>query len=224
MNKKKGRGSLIVLSGPSGVGKGTICKELKKQRKHLWLSVSMTTRKPRPNEQDGVDYYFISKEEFEEKIKNHELLEYAQVHNHDYYGTPKEKIARHINDGDDVILEIDIEGALQVKENHPEALFIFIMPPSMEELINRLIQRGTESKEKIVKRFRKAYQEINEVTKYNYVVINDQLDKAVYKVNAILTAERSRVDRMEDILLNTKAEAMHELLVEKDLINEPFQL
>ena len=98
------------------------------------------------------------------------------------------------------------------------------MPPSMEELINRLIQRGTESKEKIVKRFRKAYQEINEVTKYNYVVINDQLDKAVYKVNAILTAERSRVDRMEDILLNTKAEAMHELLVEKDLINEPFQL
>lgn len=222
MIKEKTQGTLIVISGPSGVGKGTICKELLKTRKHVWLSISMTSREPRPGEVDGVNYYFIRRETFEEKIKKGEFLEYAKVHNNDYYGTPKEKIDERLNNGDDVILEIDIEGALKVKEKYPESLFIFILPPSMEELIDRLIKRGTESKEKIINRFRKAYQEINEVAKYNYVVVNDTLEKAVSKINAIMTAERLRVERIEEILLNTKEENIHELLVEKELENKPF--
>lgn len=224
MIKKKNRGTLVVISGPSGVGKGTICNELKKIRKHFWLSISATSRKPRKGEVDGENYFFISKEEFEERIKNNDFLEYAIVHNNDYYGTPKKEIEAHLNSGDDVILEIDIEGALKIKEKYPETLFIFILPPSMDRLIDRLIKRGTESKEKIVKRFRKAYKEINEVTKYNYVVVNDNLEKAVNKVNSIMTAERCRVDRIEEILLNNKEESIHELLVEKDLENKMFEL
>lgn len=222
MIKEKEQGLLIVISGPSGVGKGTICKKLIAETDHMWLSISATTRKPRPGEKDGKDYYFLDKKTFEEKIKNNEMLEYACVHNNDYYGTPKEKIDERLNHGDHVILEIDIEGALQVKEKYPESLFIFIMPPSMEELIRRLIKRGTESKEKIIKRFRKAYKEINEMPKYNYVVVNDNIDETVNKMNAIITAERLRVERIEEILLNTKEESIHELLVEKELENEPF--
>ena len=218
MIKKKIKGDLIIISGPSGCGKGTICSELIKNSDNIIISTSATTRKPRTGEVDGVDYFFITKEEFEEKIKNNEFLEFAKVHHDNYYGTLKEKVLSNIDKGIDVILEIDIEGALQINNTMPEGIFIFIMPPSMKELKRRLIKRNTETKEQIVDRFKKAYQEINEVSKYNYVVINDEITTAVNKIKSIIQAEKCRVDRIEDFDLNTKEELIHELLT-KDLKN-----
>ena len=218
MIKKKIKGDLIIISGPSGCGKGTICSELIKNGDNIIISTSATTRKPRTGEVDGVDYFFITKEEFEEKIKNNEFLEFAKVHHDNYYGTLKEKVLSNIDKGIDVILEIDIEGALQINNTMPEGIFIFIMPPSMKELKRRLIKRNTETKEQIVDRFKKAYQEINEVSKYNYVVINDEITTAVNKIKSIIQAEKCRVDRIEDFDLNTKEELIHELLT-KDLKN-----
>ena len=179
------------------------------------LSISMTTRDPRGKEVDGVDYYFVSKEEFEKRISNDEFLEYAQVHGDNYYGTPKDKVEDVLKKGEDIILEIDIQGALKVKEKMPEGIFIFVMPPSMRELRDRLVKRNTETKEKIVERFRNAYKEINEVTKYNYIVINDEVELAVDKVKAIILAEKCRVDRIEDFELNNQEELLHELLIEE---------
>ena len=216
--KSKQRGNLIVISGPSGAGKGTIVSNLLKTY-NAWLSVSMTTRSIRSNDVPGETYYFVSKEEFEERINNNVFLEYA-IYNGNYYGTPRDKINEKLDAGIDVILEIEINGALNVKELVPDAIFIFILPPSMKELKKRLIARGTDSMEKILGRFQTAYKEINAVTKYNYVVINDELDKAVEKVKAILLSERCRVDRIEEVYLNNVEEAIHELLVEKDLNNE----
>ena len=221
--KTKEKGNLIVISGPSGSGKGTIISELQKINDNIWLSISMTSRDPRSNDIPNETYYFVSKEEFEKKIENNEFLEYAQ-YNQNYYGTPKEKIMDKINDGIDVILEIEIQGALKVKEIIPDAIFIFILPPSMKELKQRLVKRGTESKEKILSRFQRAYQEINEITKYNYVVINDELEKAVEKVNAILLSERCRVDRIEDIYLNNMEEEVHELLIGRDFENQDLSI
>jgi len=215
MVKKKKAGTLIVLSGPSGAGKGTICSNLLKSDDSLNLSISMTTRSPRGSEVDGVDYYFVSKEEFEKRISNDEFLEYAQVHGDNYYGTPKDKVEDVLKKGEDIILEIDIQGALKVKEKMPEGIFIFVMPPSMRELRDRLVKRNTETKEKIVERFRNAYKEINEVTKYNYIVINDEVELAVDKVKAIILAEKCRVDRIEDFELNNQEELLHELLIEE---------
>lgn len=215
MVKKKKSGTLIVLSGPSGAGKGTICSELLKQDESLKLSISMTTRSPRGKEVDGEDYYFVTKEEFEERISNGEFLEYAKVHGDNYYGTPKDKVEKALMEGDDIILEIDIQGALEVKEKMSEGIFIFIMPPSMRELRDRLVKRNTETKEKIIERFKNAYKEINEVTKYNYIVINDEVDIAVEKVKAIILAEKCRVDRIEDFELNNQEELLHELLTEE---------
>ena len=214
MVRKKVKGDLIIISGPSGSGKGTIVNELLNRNDSIFLSVSATTRSPRKNEIDGVNYYFISKEEFENKIESNEFLEYAKVHHGNYYGTLKDKVIDEINKGVDVILEIDIEGAIQIKNTMPEAIFIFIMPPSMKELKRRLISRNTETKEQIVDRFKSAYQEINEVSKYNYVVINDEVSNAVSKIEAIIKAEKCRVDRIEDFDLNTKEEMIHELLTE----------
>ncbi len=214
MIKQKATGNLVVISGPSGCGKGTICKELIKRNKNIKLSISMTTRKPRAQEIDGRDYYFITKEEFEKRIKENKFLEYAKVHHDNYYGTPKDKIDEYTKKGIDVIAEIDINGALQINNEIKEAIFIFIMPPSMKELKSRLIKRNTECKEQIVERFTKAYQEINYVSKYNYVVINDKIEKAVQKIEAILLSEKCRVDRIEDIDLNNKEEMIHELLME----------
>ena len=214
MVKEKVRGNLIVISGPSGCGKGTLCNELIKNNKNLFLSVSMTTREPRIGEENGKNYYFVTKEEFQKRIIDNQFLEYAKVHNNNYYGTPKDKVEEYLKKGIDVILEIDIEGALMVNNLMPDGIFIFIMPPSMRELKRRLISRNTETKEQILERFKKAYQEINEVNKYNYIIINDDIFDAVSKIEAIIKAEKCRVNRIEDFDLNTKEEMIHELLVD----------
>lgn len=221
--KTSEKGNLIVISGPSGAGKGSIIHELLEKNDNIWLSISMTSREIRKNDIPDKTYYFVTRDEFEDKIKNGEFLEYA-IYNGNYYGTPKDKISDKLNEGMDVILEIEIQGALKVKELIPEAIFIFIMPPSMDELRRRLVNRGTDSFEKLLNRFKTAYREINEVTKYNYVVVNDDLDKAVDKVNAIFLSERCRVDRIEDVYLNNMEEEVHELLVNKDLSNDSIIL
>ena len=217
--KTNGRGNLIVISGPSGAGKDTIVDRLREVNDNVWVSVSMTSRNPRSNDIPGETYYFVSKEEFENRIKDREFLEYA-VYNNNYYGTPKDKINDKLNEGLDVILVIEIQGALKIKELVPEAIFIFILPPSMGELRRRLVRRGTDNVDKIISRFKIAYNEINEITKYNYVVVNDEIDKARDKVNAILLSERCRVDRIEDIYLDNMEEEIHEILVDKDFVNE----
>lgn len=213
MNKKKNRGSLIVLSGPSGAGKGTIHNELLKRDSNLTFSVSMTTRSPRKGEVEGVDYYFVDEETFKKEVKKGSFLEYALVHGN-YYGTLKKNVDESLDKGLDVILEIDIQGAISIKEKATDAIFIFVMPPTMRELRDRLVKRGTETKEKIIERFKNAYKEVNEISKYNYVVINDEVENAVKKVQAIMIAERCRVDRIEEFDLNNQEELVHELLVD----------
>lgn len=202
------KGLLIVISGPSGAGKGTICKELIRQEK-LWVSVSATTRSPRQGEEHGINYYFLNREDFEEKIKAGDFLEHAEVYGN-LYGTPKSKVLEKINNGHNVILEIDIQGALKVKETYPEGVFIFVLPPSMEELKRRIIGRGSETAESLMTRFKSAYKEINYVSKYNYAVVNDEVEKAVKKIKGIIVAESCRVDRIKDTILASKEEFIHE--------------
>ena len=225
MVKTKKQGLLIVISGPSGCGKNSIINELLKIRKNTWVSISCTSREPRGEEKDGVNYYFLSKEEFEEEISNDAFLEYAE-YSGNYYGTPKKYIKEHLDNGEDVILEIEIQGALKIKEKLDETIFIFIMPPSMKELKKRLINRNTDSLEKIEKRFKRAYEEINEISKYNYVVVNDDLSLAVKKVDSILEAEKCRVDRIEEVYLDSKEEQIHEALLDdiKDFDNSKIEL
>lgn len=209
MSIKKNRGLLVVISGPSGAGKGTICKELIKKN-CFWLSVSATTRTPREGEIEGKNYYFLTKEQFKSKIDEQDFLEYAEVYAN-YYGTPKSKVIEKLDEGKDVILEIDIQGALKVKEAYPEGVFIFILPPSMEELKNRIIKRGSETEESLMTRFKSAYKEINYVSKYNYAVVNDEVNIAVKKIKSIITAEKCSVERMEKNILS-KEGFIHEQL------------
>jgi guanylate kinase len=221
--KTKNKGSLIVISGPSGAGKDSIVERLLKINKKAVLSVSATTRSPRENEVDGVHYHFLTKEDFLDKIDKGEFLEYAE-YNGNFYGTPKFGIKKQLDEGNDVLLVIEIQGALKIKELIPEALFIFIMPPSMSELRRRLIGRQTEDREKVMNRFKTAYKEINEVTKYNYVVINDDLDEAVNKVNSILLSEKCRVDRIEELYLGNQEEELHEILIDKSFDNRDIDI
>ncbi len=218
MIKQKKQGQLIVVSGPSGAGKDTIVNRIIEENNNIWLSVSATSRKPRKGEIDGVNYFFLDKEDFEEKIKEDYFLEYA-LYADNYYGTPKEEIVKKSEKGIDVILVIEIEGAKKIKDLVPHALFIFIMPPSEKTLLSRLKNRKTEDKDKIIERFNIAYKEINEVTKYNYVVVNDKLDEAVDKVESIIKAEKCRVDRIEEMLVANKEEIIHEFLMEEEFDN-----
>lgn len=208
----KNKGSLIVLSGPSGCGKSTISQALMDMDSNIIESVSMTTRKIREKEIDGVDYYFKTVEEFKEEIEKGNLLEYA-IYSGNYYGTPKQNVIDKLNQGYDILLVIEIEGALKIKEQFPDAIFIFILPPSIKELKKRLDSRNTETKEQLFNRFQTMYKEINEVKKYNYVVVNDNLDKAIKDTHAIITSSKCRVDRIEEDDLYNLEEEIHEVLV-----------
>ncbi len=216
INYKK-RGNLLIISGTTCAGKGTVIKKLLANHNDIVLSVSCTTRPKRDNEIDSVDYYFLTTEEFEQKIANGEFLEYAKVQYGAYYGTLKKEIDTLLDKGKDVILEIDVEGAKQVKKIYPETILIFIMAPSMSEVKRRIKLRGKENDEQIVSRFKLAYQEINEINNYNYVVVNDDLEEAVSKVEAILISEKLRVDRIEQIDVENQEEIIHEFLMKKDL-------
>lgn len=186
-----GKGLLFVVSGPSGAGKGTICKALLEEL-DIDLSVSMTTRSPRPGEAEGVNYYFVSKEEFEETERQGGLLEHAYVYGN-YYGTPKKMVLDKLEAGRDVILEIDIQGAMKVKESYPKGIFIFILPPSMKELRKRITGRGSESEEAINMRLGETLKEVSYIDKYDYCVINNEVSEAVERVASIMRAEHSRV-------------------------------
>ena len=219
MIKENEQGLLIVVSGPSGCGKSTLNQKLIDSRNDTVMSISDTTRSPRGEEKDGIDYNFINTKEFEQKIKDNKYLEYAIVHSNKYYGTPIEHIDELLSKGTNIILEIDIEGARKVNEKRPDAVFIFIMPPSMEILKKRLIGRKTETKEQIVERFKTAYKEINEVSKYNYVIVNDDIEESLLKMNSIIECEKCRVDRIEEVYLGNQEEMIHELLVDFDKEN-----
>ncbi len=189
------RGLLVIISGPSGVGKGTIRKALFEiPDNNFCYSVSMTTRKPREGEVDGLDYFFVTNEEFEKRIKENGFLEYAEFVNA-YYGTPIDYIEEQMEDGKEVIVEIEVQGALQVKERMPEAVFIFIVPPSRQALIDRLVHRGTDTDAIINKRIEKAEREYSLAYKYDYIVVNDEVTNAADRIYAIIRAEHAKTER-----------------------------
>lgn len=191
------KGLLIVLSGPSGAGKGTICASLRTKMPNLVYSVSMTTRAPRVGEVEGVNYFFRTQEEFKELLEDGAFLEYAKVYDN-YYGTPKDYVMELINEGKNVILEIDIQGAMQVKDRFSTGVFIYIVPPSLEVLSQRIRGRGTDSREVIDKRLSLASSELALAHRYDYIVVNDELEDAVEKVRAILLAESCKITRNKD--------------------------
>ncbi len=189
------RGLLLVLSGPSGVGKGTVCSALRKKMEKLVYSVSATTRQPRTGEVEGVNYFFKSKEQFQEMIATNKLLEWAEYAGN-FYGTPLQFVEDTLADGRDVILEIEVQGAMQVKKQFPQGVFLFLMPPSLEELRNRIVNRGTEDDETIRRRMKLAGDEIKLLEEYDYAVVNDQVEVACEKIQSIITAEHLRKDRI----------------------------
>jgi len=198
--KQNRKGLLLVISGPAGVGKGTIDISLISRNSDIRMSVSATTRPPRPGEIDGVHYFFKSEEEFQSMINSGAFLEYMRVFNTYYYGTPKSFVEQELDEGRSVILEIDVQGAMRVKAAYPDAVLIFIAPPSMSELKSRLIHRGTESSEAIDRRFETAFQEMEYVNRYDYVVVNDILDLAIARTEDIIVAERCKVSRNGELI------------------------
>jgi guanylate kinase len=189
------KGLLLVLSGPSGVGKGTLCGRLRQLSPELVYSVSATTRAPRAGEVDGVNYFFTSREQFRSMIDQGELLEWAEYVGN-YYGTPKRFVKETIHSGKDIILEIDVQGAMQVKRHFPEAVFIFLLPPSLQELQQRIVGRGTESESTIRSRMEVAAEELKLMEHYDYAVVNDVVDAACHRIRSIIIAEHCKRDRM----------------------------
>ena len=188
-------GKLYVFTGPSGTGKGTILSQVLKQDKRLFLSVSATTRAPREGETHGKHYYFLDKQTFEDKINKGEFLEHAQYVGN-YYGTLEEPVNEQLKSGNDVVLEIEVQGAMQIHEKRPDAVMIFVAPPSIEELERRLIGRGTENAEKIAARMKTAEEELKQSDKFDYIIVNDDLDCAIADLLAILRAERCRNSKL----------------------------
>lgn len=191
----RGDGLLIVLSGPSGVGKGTICSALRSAMPELVYSVSATTRRARQGEVDGVNYFFKTREQFLSMIERDELLEWAEYVGN-YYGTPRSFVERTIASGKDIILEIEVQGALKVKEKFPEAVFVFILPPSLRELESRIHSRGTETSDTIRSRLNAAVEEIRLMEHYDYAVVNDEVFSARDRIRAIITAEHCNKNRL----------------------------
>ena len=189
-------GLLIVISGPAGTGKGTVVGRLLEKNPNIKLSISKTTRKPRPGEKEGVNYFFVSREQFEEEIKNERFLEYAE-YNNNYYGTPKDFVFEALEKGFDVILEIETQGALKIKKAFSDAVLIFLLPPSIEELYKRLVKRGTESEDEIRARLEIAKNEIKLVPEYDYCVINDNVDDAAEKIQKIIEVEKLKSRRFD---------------------------
>ena len=202
MNKK---GVLIVLSGFSGAGKGTIVKKLLSTYDNYALSISMTTRSPRPGEEHGREYFFVEKEVFEEHIAKDELVEYAQYVGN-YYGTPKAYVEEQLANGKDVILEIEIQGALKIKERFPQALLLFVTTKSAEVLRDRLVGRGTETKEVINNRLARAVEESEGIGKYEYIIVNDDLDACVEETHAIIQKAKAAAFRNEEFIKNIQQE------------------
>lgn len=192
-------GLLVVVSGPSGCGKGTICRKFLQRNEDMNISISATTRSPRRGEKDGVNYFFLTEDVFKKMISKNKFLEYANVHGN-FYGTPKKYVLDKIKKGENIFLEIDIQGALQIKKIYPNGVFVFILPPSMEELKNRIIRRGTESKSDIDRRYKNAFKEIEYINEYDYAIVNDKVEKAVKKLESIVTAEKSKVDRQIELI------------------------
>ena len=191
------RGLLIVVSGASGTGKGTVCKKILNDLPEVAYSISATTRAPRPGEVDGKEYYFLDVDEFKSWIADGKFLEYAEVYGN-FYGTPLNKIEERLNRGEDILLEIDVQGALNVKKKCPEGIYIFLLPPSVEELKRRIEGRGTETPESLSRRLKNAVAEIKIGTEYDYVVVNDTIDNAVAQIKSIIAAERCKVARNAD--------------------------
>ena len=202
------QGILVVVSGFSGAGKGTLMKELLKRYDNYALSVSSTTRQPREGEKDGEDYFFVSREYFQQMIEDGRLVEYAQYVNH-YYGTPRDYVEKKMAEGKDVILEIEIQGALKVKKRFPDALLIFVTPPSAGELRRRLVGRGTETIEVINARLRRAAEEASGMEAYDYLLINDEIDACVEQMHQLITLQHSKTCYHLDFLSRMREELYH---------------
>lgn len=192
---EKQRGLLYILSGPSGVGKDTVIKRLFEREPNLKYSVSMTTRDKRPGEEEGVDYFYKTKEEFEQLMEQGELLEYAKYVDN-YYGTPRRYVEEMLEKGYNVFLEIEVQGALQVKESFPDGVFIFLIPPSLEELKRRIIGRGTETEESVMNRLQEAQKELKMMGEYDYLVVNDDVEVAVDNILSIIESEHCKKERV----------------------------
>ena len=198
------KGILVVVSGFAGAGKGTIMKQLVSEYDNYALSVSATSRNPRPGEVDGVNYFFKSREEFEEMIKNDELIEHAEYVGN-YYGTPKAFVEKQLREGKNVILEIEIQGAMQIKKKFPEALLVFIMPPSAAELKRRLVGRGTETPEVIDMRMKRAIQESEGIENYDFIVVSDVVEDCTKRLNGMIEASRYTPSRQADFINEVRA-------------------
>ncbi len=201
----KHSGILIVVSGFSGAGKGTLMNRLVEEYDNYALSISATTRAPRPGEQDGREYFFLDKKEFERRIEDGGFIEYASYLDN-YYGTPKDYVRKQLEAGKNVVLEIEIQGAMKIKKQFPEALLLFVMPPDVAELERRLNGRGTETPEVVAKRLKRASEEAEGIEEYDYILINDDLETCVRKLNEIVEAAGNAPNRNEEFIENIRAE------------------